>query len=76
MGTHRRSRRTELFLLRIWVDESSQLANTSRDEQEALQGRLQKVVNGEAREFHDWHSLKEALMIMLALQQDGNEDKS
>lgn len=75
MSPHRRRRRTELFLLRIWVDHSGKLSNLSRDEQEVLSGRLQSVVTGEARDFGDWQALHDALVNMLALQQEDKGEK-
>jgi len=64
MRPKRRTKHTDLFLVRIWVrdlDDGSQGDQGTLD----LHGRVQRTLDGEAHEFGDWPELLNWLIAML-----------
>ncbi len=86
MGTHRKrsTRRTHLFLVRLWVEDTPGVVGagsggdrgSTRDREgtEAWSGRVQRVVDGEAHPFQGWQSLTDTLLAMLS-ETTGNPEK-
>lgn len=60
MGEYRRRGRSNLFLLRMWSEE-----DTDGSGQLEWHGRVQRVTDGEAHEFHEWQDLLSLLLTML-----------
>lgn len=58
----RHTKHTDLFLVRFWTQDAA----GASDEQRAWRGRVQRAVDGESHEFHDWDTLVETLRQMLA----------
>ena len=60
-------RRSNLFLLRVWAEESSD----APDAEEAVRwrGKVQRVVDGESHQFSDWEGLTSLLVTMLSYSQ-------
>jgi hypothetical protein len=58
----RQDERSHLFLVRFW-SEGAQEAQDALDHQQ-LSGRVQHVLSGEARSFHDWPALIDLLLEM------------
>ena len=58
------SKRSNLFLLRVWEEETDQTARAA----EAVRwcGKVQRVVDGESHQFDDWQSLIDLLLAMLS----------
>ena len=59
MTRHSHPRRSELFLVRMWTEETdtgSRLAH----------GKVQRAVSGEAHQFDDWQGLLDQLRAMVA----------
>lgn len=56
---------SHLFLVRFWSGHAQepQEAKNAGDRKE-WSGRVQHVLSGEARTFHDWHTLIEMLLEM------------
>lgn len=69
MATNRRRplRRTDLFLVRMWVEDAPDGSANA-----GWHGKVQRVVDGEARQFDTWQELVEALRAMLP--EAGEED--
>jgi len=61
MATRRRS---DLFLVRLWVKD----ANNSSDKNDKAEchGKVQRVVDGQSREFDSWQGLVDLLVVMLS----------
>jgi hypothetical protein len=55
----RHLRRTDLFLVRLWADDDSEVEG-----QREWRGRVQRVVNGETYEFEGWNGLVDHLAAM------------
>ncbi len=55
----RRSRRSHLFLVRVWVEEGG-------NEQTEWCGKVQQVVSGEVHNFRNWPMLVDLLLAMVA----------
>lgn len=69
MSLNRRLRRTDLFLVRIWAQEGPDEDECSRVEGEGAvkwQGRVQRVVDGEAYQFNGWQGLTDLLLAMVS----------
>lgn len=66
MGTDmtRRRDQSQLFLLRLWVEEAGQDGDEWR-------GKVQHVVSGEAHLFRDWPMLIDLLLTMLSVREAG-----
>lgn len=60
MGAHRRYKRDNLFLLRLWSEDAAD--GSGRHE---WRGNIQRVTNGESQEFSSLQSLLESLLTML-----------
>ena len=62
MATKRRRalRRTDLFLVRMWVEDA-----LDSSEKAGWHGKVQRVVDGEAHQFDTWQELVNALQAML-----------
>jgi len=58
MGIRHRYRRSDLFLLRVWSEETENGAIT-------WCGKVQRTTTGEARFFRDWPQLIDLLLTML-----------
>lgn len=82
MNTRRRRnlRRTDLFLVRVWTEGATTLIDARGLEDAAKStdasghgdwsGSVQRVVDGEARQFKGWQSLVDTLAAMLAETRD------
>ncbi len=78
MNTRRRRnlRRTNLFLVRVWTEGAATLVvaeglgdapnSSDASNQEEWAGSVQRVVDGEARQFEGWQSLVDTLLAMLS----------
>jgi hypothetical protein len=54
-----------LFLVRFWKGQAQEMQGTQEDQSgDGWQGRVQHVVSGEARTFHDWPTLIRMLLEM------------
>jgi hypothetical protein len=58
-----------LFLVRLWAHETG-------DGQSEWRGKVQHIVSGEARPFHDWAALEAAMIEMLEMLQQEVETGS
>jgi hypothetical protein len=77
MSRYRYLRRTDLFLVRVWRDETGDHAaddgsgtgngagNGAGNGKTEWQGKLQRVVDGESHQFDSWQGLVELLLAML-----------
>ena len=74
MTLDRRLKRTGLFLVRVWTEDAGD--GSGRAE---WHGKVQRVVNGEARYFHDWPELVDLLLAMapgeIARRENGPKDE-
>jgi hypothetical protein len=61
MGVRRRYSRSDLFLVRIWFEDSG-----DGSDHPERRGKVQRVVDGEAHQFADWPTLIELLVAMTA----------
>jgi hypothetical protein len=61
-----RHRRTDLFLVRVWTE-----SNKDGRGKSLYGGRVQRVVDGESRQFDDWEGLVDALLVMLSATKGG-----
>jgi hypothetical protein len=66
MSKHRRLRRSDLFLLRLWSE-----AREGEQREPTWHGKIQRVVDGETRQFSDWDAL---LAILAAMLSQGSSD--
>jgi hypothetical protein len=57
----RNLKRTNLFLVRVWTEQSDDGSRKSE-----LHGRVQRVVDGESHRFSDWQGLLDSLETMLS----------
>ena len=64
---------SHLFLVRFWGGGAHEAKDDGQDHKE-WSGRVQHVLTGEARTFHDWHTLIELLLEMA--ETDGLEARS
>jgi hypothetical protein len=62
---HRRMRRTDLFLVRVWAEETTTTMGADGVDRPVCRGRVQRVVDGESYQFDDWQGLADLLMAML-----------
>ncbi len=69
MGNHRQNRRSELFLVRVWMVE----VNTESAEV-AWHGKVQRITDGEVHQWHSWQELMDWLLAMLS-KQEGKEPR-
>jgi hypothetical protein len=65
MGRSRQTKRSELFLVRLWLDEAT-------DGEIEWRGKVQRAVTGEAYYFQDLPQLPELLRLMMP---DGSQDR-
>ena len=63
MKQRRSTKRTELFLVRVWTRSSDDGSGDIEDIE--WEGKVQRVTNGETHEFSSWQSLKECFLAML-----------
>jgi hypothetical protein len=74
--THdRHLKRTGLFLLRVWTEDAGDGSGKAE-----WHGKVQRVVNGESRYFHNWPELVELLAAMapgeaIRLKEEGRRMK-
>lgn len=64
---HQNLDRSHLFLVRLWAEESRDIGTHNEDSTKReieWCGKLQHVLTGEARTFHDWPMLIELLLEM------------
>lgn len=61
MGAYRQYRPSDLFLVRMWAEESDDGTNKVE-----WHGKVQRVVDGEFHGFSDWQGLVDLLMAMLS----------
>jgi hypothetical protein len=59
MTRHHRHGRSDLFLVRLWTEETA-----TGDERP--HGKVQRAVNGETTHFDDWQGLLDRLRAMVA----------
>lgn len=62
MTSRQRTKHTQLFLVRFW----SQDEDLVPEGQSECRGKVQRTVDGEARQFQDWGGLVSTLQAMLA----------
>ena len=56
---------SHLFMVRLWSEEAVEAGVTRESKhQQSWRGRVQHVLSGEARTFHDWTTLIELLLEM------------
>jgi hypothetical protein len=60
MMPHQNEKRSQLFTLRVWSEETSEGHTEWR-------GRIQHVVGGETRYFHDWEAMMAFLVETLEI---------
>ena len=60
MMQHQNEKRSQLFTLRVWSEETSEGHTEWR-------GRIQHVVGGETRYFHDWEAMMAFLLETLEI---------
>ena len=65
MKSDRNLKRTELFLVRVWLSSAGGGKPHPGASADRWKGRVQRVVDGEAHEFDDWQGLTDALAAML-----------
>jgi hypothetical protein len=68
MPTHKRLKRTELFLVRLWPQTS-----TSGSGEVSWCGRVQKTVDGQGHSFEGWPNLIDLLVSMMILEESDEE---
>ncbi len=71
MRVGRRSGRSHLFLVRVWVEEAG-------NKQTEWCGKVQQVVSGEAHNFRNWPMLIDLLLAMASAplaERDGEKVK-
>ncbi len=72
MRTRRQYNRTDLFLVRLWSKDNTDGSNAGKDsEQVEWQGKVQRVVDGEAHPFSSLQDLVNVLLVMLAANKEG-----
>lgn len=59
MTEHKHLRRSELFLVRLWTEDTGRGSKIAR-------GKIQRAVSGETTHFDDWQSLIERLKAMMS----------
>jgi hypothetical protein len=64
MGTQRNAERTDLFLVRVWTQNSPDGSGIS-----LCGGKVQWAVSGESHNFEDWKGLTELLLEMVATRE-------
>jgi hypothetical protein len=70
MGTRNDYRRSGLFLVRIWAEQAE-----DGNSQVECHGKVQRVVDGEARHFGDWQALI-GLLIEMSREKYSTTQKS
>ena len=65
MRPKRHLKHTDLFLVRFWTEEPESRSE-STEAAPVWRGRVQRVVDGESREFKDWEALVGTLGAMLS----------
>ncbi len=65
MKPSRRMKHTDLFIVRVWTQYPDGQPGTTGDGT-GWGGKVQRIVDGEAREFKDWEALIDALQAMLS----------
>ena len=71
MGTRNHFRRSGLFLVRIWAEQTED--GTGQVE---YHGKVQRVADGEAHQFHDRADLLKLLAAMLESRRNETDGKS
>ncbi len=66
--THKRLKRTELFLVRLWSQTSA-----GGSGEVSWCGRVQKTVDGRGHSFEGWPSLIDLLVSMMTLEESDEE---
>lgn len=70
MSTHGQLRRTDLFLVRVWIKDAEAVREVGGrgdgDSKPEWCGKVQRVVNGESRQFSSLQDLIDALLTMLS----------
>lgn len=62
MKPARHIKHTDLFIIRVWTQDSEEPGNLSI----SWRGKIQRVVDGESREFRDWQALVDTLRSMIS----------
>ncbi len=60
MGTRHQPRRSDLFLVRLWAEDAADGSGKVE-----WRGKVQRVVDGESRQFSGWQDLVDVLLTML-----------
>lgn len=68
MTAHKRLKRTELFLVRLWTRTSA-----GGSGEVSWYGRVQKTVDGQSHSFADWPALIDLLVSMMTLEERDEE---
>ena len=68
MPAHKRLKRTELFLVRLWTH----TPDTGGGEV-SWYGKVQKTVDGQSHSFADWPALIDLLISMMILEEKDEE---
>ena len=66
MNSRRNLNRMDLFLVRMWTTEVLDSGEGTGRARTEWRGMVQRVVNGEARQFDSWQSLVDTLLVMLS----------
>jgi hypothetical protein len=67
MSRYHHKRRVDLFLVRVWQEESERGEEGSDEEvEEEWNGSVQRVVDGETRRFNSWQDLAELMLAMVS----------
>ncbi len=61
MGTHDHYKRSDLFLVRLWVKDAGDGSGKVE-----WRGKVQRVVDGESRQFSSLQNLLDVLRVMLS----------
>ena len=66
---NKRTGTSNLFLLRVWMEEAG-------DDRPEWRGKLQHVISGEVRSFHDCATLEAALHEILEMLEPGIDQEN
>ena len=85
MSAHKRLRRSDLFLVRLWTEEDEEEDQGSAEVEQVQagdkrhpsewHGKVQRVVDGESHQFDDWQGLVNLFQAMLNRQHDERAPK-
>ena len=67
MNGHRRLKRTDLFLIRMWTEQDAGAGHGDV----SWRGKVQRVVDGETYPFDDWQALVDVLQSLVSASNGG-----